>query len=111
MRIVNFTALSEVWQFGQRSSQNRFVARAVVRRAEGAADGVFNNNRARRCDLLHDVEGRADHQGGNFHTFDDVGDETDGLVAKRSVGHQQCQIHLRAPQLFNDGRGQLVFYL
>ena len=87
MRIVNFTALSEVWQFSQRSSQHCFVARAIVRRAERTTHWMIDENSARRRDFLHDVEGRTDHEGRDAVAFDDMSDETDGLMAERSVRH------------------------
>jgi hypothetical protein len=37
---------------------------------------------------------RADHHRRNSRGFDHVSNETDGLVAKRSVGHEQREIDL-----------------
>ena len=36
-----------------------------------------------------------DYQGSNAARLDNVGDETDGLMAKWSVGHEQGEIHRR----------------
>jgi hypothetical protein len=41
----------------------------------------------------HDVEDCADNKGWDSMALDDMGDETDGLVAEGSVGGQQCQIY------------------
>jgi hypothetical protein len=49
---------------------------------------MINKNSTRRRDLTHNVEGCADHKSRNSFAFDNMGDETDGLVAKRSVRHQ-----------------------
>lgn len=59
---------------------------AITRGAEGATDRMIDENRSRRTHLGHDVQGGADNQRGDFRIFDDVGDETDRLVAKGSVG-------------------------
>src|SRR4029077_13706016 len=96
MRITNLTERGKVWQFSQRSSQHCFIARAIVRPPKGAAHGVIDENSAGWRYFAHNIESRADHQGRDALTFDDVGDETDGLVAKGSVRHQKRQINLRA---------------
>jgi len=87
--ITNLAGSSKVRKLGQRASQNDFVARAVVGRAEGAADGMIDKDGAWRRDLTHDVESRADDQRRDALAFDDMGNETDGLVAKGSVGDKQ----------------------
>jgi len=61
-------------------------------RAESATDGVVDKNRARRRDFAHDVERRANDQRGNASTLDNVSDETDGLVAKGSIGDEEDEI-------------------
>lgn len=80
-------------QFSERPDQNCFVARPVMRRAECPPHRVIDESAAGRRDFRHDVEGRADHKRGDMLRFDDVSDETDGLVAKRSIGDEQRQIH------------------
>lgn len=55
---------------------------------------MIDEGRTRRRDFTHDVMGRADDQGGNAGPFDDMSDETDGLVAERSVRDEQSQIDL-----------------
>ena len=82
-----------------------------MRRAERPAHGVIDESAARRRDFRHDVERRADHERGNAPGFDDMRDETDGLVAKRSVGHEQREVHMLLRQFTRDGRCQFVFYL
>ena len=74
-----------------------------MRRAEGPAHGVIDESAARRRDFRHDVERRADHERGNAPGFDDVRDETDGLVAKRSIGNEQRHLHFGPLQIAGDG--------
>lgn len=62
-------------------------------RTEGSAYRVIDKDSSRWCDFAHYVERGADHQGWNAARLNDVGDETDGLMAKRSIGHQQGEIH------------------
>ena len=87
--ITNLTGAAEVGNLSQRAGQDRFITRAVVGRAEGAAHRMVDKDGARRPDFADDVEGRADDQRGNASTLDDMGDETDGLVAEGSVGNKQ----------------------
>ena len=61
--------------------------------SEGAAYGMVDENGARRYDLAHDVERGAYNQGGNAIVFDNVSDETDGLMAEWSIGHEQGQVN------------------
>jgi hypothetical protein len=42
--------------------------------------------------LSQDIVRRADDQSRNALAFDHVGDETDGLMAKRSIGNEQSQV-------------------
>jgi hypothetical protein len=93
MEIADLIGACEVGQFRQRCAQNCFVARSFVRRSECAPHRVIDENSARRCDFGHDIEGGADDECGNALCFDDVGNETDGLVAKGSVRHEQGKIH------------------
>lgn len=74
-----------------------------MRRAERPAHGVIDESAARRRDFRHDVERRADHERGNALGFDDMRDETDGLVAKRSIGHEQRHLHFGSLQIAGDG--------
>jgi hypothetical protein len=53
---------------------------------------VIDENSAGRRDFRHDVEHRTDHERGDAARFNDVGDETDGLVAKRSIGDKKSYI-------------------
>ena len=80
-----------------------------MRRAEGAPDRMIDKDGAWGRDFTHDVEDRTDDQRGDASPFNDMSDETDGLVAKGSVGNEQCQVHLRLHQLAGDRRRQLVF--
>lgn len=80
-------------------------------RAEGTAHGVVDENGARWRNDVHNVKGCADYHCGDSVTFNDVSDETDGLVAEGSVWHQKRQIDLRALQLAGDSRSKVGFYL
>ena len=95
--------MGESRQFSQRLDQNRFVARPVMRRAERPSHGVIDESAARRRNFGHDVERRADHERGNALGFHDMRDETDGLVAKRSIGDDQRHIHFGSLQITGDG--------
>jgi hypothetical protein len=63
-----------------------------MRRTERPAHRVIDESAPRRRDFRHDVERRADHERGNALGFDDMRNETDGLVAKRSIGDEQRDI-------------------
>ncbi len=52
---------------------------------------MIDEGGARRPNPAHDVVGRADHHHGNAGGFDDVGDDTDGLLACL------CETHRQAP--------------
>ncbi len=80
-------------------------------RAEGAAHRMIDKQRARRRDSAHDVVRRADHESRNSLAFDHMSDETDGLVAKGSIGHEQSDIDLSLLQVVGDRRRQLIFNL
>jgi hypothetical protein len=71
------------------------VPQSVARTAKGATHRMINKDGAGRPDLSHDVEDCTDNKGWDSVTLDDMGDETDGLVAEGSVGDEQCQIHAR----------------
>ena len=91
--IVGLIATGKFRYFVKRGSQNRFVAIAVMRWTEGSAYWVIDKDSSRRCYSAHYVQSGADHQGWNTARFDNVGDETDGLMAKWSIGHQYGEIH------------------
>jgi hypothetical protein len=92
MQIANLARMGEVLEFAQRFEQNRFMARPIIGGPEGPPHGVIDENGAGRRHLRHDVEHRADYQCGNAARFNDVGDETNGLVAKRSIGDKKSYI-------------------
>ena len=79
--------------------------------AKGATDRMIDKNGARRADVGHDVENRADNEGWNSMALDDMGDETDGLVAERSVGNEERQIDLGFGQFAGDRRRKLALNL
>lgn len=109
MNIANLVWGSKLGELGENGGQNRLVAPAVVRRSKGPSYRMIDENSARRRDSAHDVKRGARDQSRGAGSFDDVGYETNGLVAKRSIGHQQCQIHRRIFQLVRDSRSQLIF--
>ena len=57
-----------------------------MRWTEGAAYWIINKDSPRRYHSAHDVPSGANHQGWNAACLNNVGDETDGLMAKRSIG-------------------------
>ena len=63
----------------------------------------------RRRHLSHDVVRRADDQSRNTLGFDHVGDETDGLMAKRSIGNEQSQVDLCLLQFSGERQRKRVF--
>ena len=107
--VANLAGAAEVRNPSQRAGQDRFIALTVVGRAEGAPDRMIDEDGAWGRDFAHDVEDRSDNQCGDASAFNDMSDETDGLMAEGSVGNEQCQVHLRLHQLTGDGRRQLVF--
>ncbi len=86
MEIADFPHLRKHGEFSQGCGEDFLMPLAVLRRTESAADRMIDENRSGRTHLGHYVEGGADDQGGNLSIFDNVGDETDGLVAKGSIG-------------------------
>ena len=92
--VTNLTPACKLWQLIERFKQHSLIAQAVVRRTEGAANRMIDERGARRRDFAHDVMGRADHQCRYALAFDDMGNETDGLMAEGSIGNQQREIDL-----------------
>jgi len=103
--------MREARQFHQRLGEDRFVALAVMRRAEGPAHGVIDKSTAGRRDPRHNVERRAGDERGDAAGFDDVRDETNGLVAERSVGDEQRHIDFGSLQFDGDGGSDFVLDL
>jgi hypothetical protein len=95
VQIADLSRRCELRQLAQRSRQDRLVTHAVARRTEGSADGMIDERCARRDDFAHDVMGGADDQRRNSPGFDDVSDETDGLVAEGSIRDEQGKIDAR----------------
>ena len=105
-RVADLAGLGEDRQLRQHPRQHRFIAPAVMGRAEGAAHGVIDKDRPWRDDLADNIEGRARQQCRNAAIIDHMGDETDGLVAEGSIRHQQCKINFRFYQVLRDGGHQ-----
>lgn len=106
--IADFAWLGKFRQLGQRCGENCFATLAIVRRPKSPADGMIDESGAGWSDGAHDVMSCADDQGRNGPGFDHVGDETDGLMAKWSVGHEQREVDLRLRQLIGQGRSEIV---
>jgi hypothetical protein len=87
------------------------VPRSVARAAKGPTHRMINKDGARRADAGHNVENRADNEGWNSMTLDDMGDETDGLVAEGSVGDEQSKVNVGLLQLPSNRRGEFIFHL
>jgi hypothetical protein len=53
---------------------------------------MIDKSGAWRRNFAHNIVRRADHERRYAAAFNDVGDETDGLMAKGSIRHQQGEI-------------------
>ena len=109
--IADLPGESELWELGQGPCQNRLVTRAFMGRSECPSDWMIDKRSARRRDLAHNVMRRADHQRANAASLDHMRDETDGLVAERSVRNEQGEIDACFCELFGQRGCKLVFYL
>ncbi len=85
--ISDLARRGEFRQFRQCFGKNGLVARPVVGRSESAAYGMIDERGARRQNSTHNVVGSADHQGGDTLAFNDMSNETDGLMAEWSIGN------------------------
>jgi hypothetical protein len=92
---MNLVGLSEFRQFSERSGKNGLVARPIIWRPKGTADRMVDEGGAGRGDLAHYVVGRANNQRGNALAFNNMSDETDGLMAEGSIGNEQGEIDLQ----------------
>jgi hypothetical protein len=110
-KVADLTRAGELRQLGERFAKDNLITQAVIRWPEGAAHRVIDERRARRGDLAHDVVGGADHQRWYAVAFEDMGDETDGLMTKGSVGNQQRKIDLSLLQVIGNRGRQIIFDL
>ena len=92
VKVTNLAPTGKTGKFRQCFAKHGFVPLPVLGRAESTADGVVDKDRARGRDFAHDVKCRANDQRGNASPFDDMSDETDGLVTKRSIGDEEGEI-------------------
>lgn len=106
---MNLPRPRKIWQLSQRFGKYSLVALPIIRRTKGAAHRMIDEGGPRRPDLAHDVVGRTDDQRGNAAGFDHVSDETNGLMAERSIGYQQGEIDLRLFKVIGNHGRQLVF--
>ena len=95
----------------QRALQHRALPRPLMRRPEGPADRMIDERGAGRDDFAHDVVRRPDHQRRNAACFDDVGDETDGLMTEGSVGDEESELDARSLELVRQRGSKIVFDL
>jgi hypothetical protein len=102
-QVANLTRLGELQQLSQRGGQHLLMLVLVVGTAERTPHWEIDEYRPRCMGLLHDVPHRADDECGDAARLDPIGDETHGLVAERSVRHEQRQVDVQAPQLFGQG--------
>jgi hypothetical protein len=109
--IADLTGARELWQLSQNTGKHFFIACSIVGRAEGAAYGVINERCARWSDFGQNIMGRAGDERRDSLAFDDVGDETNGLMAEGSVRHQQSQIDLCVLQITGDGGREFILNL
>ena len=109
--IADFSAVTEPRQLRQGSRKHRMAARAVVRRPESAADRMVHECRARRRDLAHDIVCGPNDQRGNAAPFDDMRDETDGLMTEGSIGNEQGDIDARCGELVGKRGCEVVLNL
>ncbi len=71
-----------------------------MRRSKCATHRMVDKNGTRRFNLFYYIERGANDQRGNPVAFDHVSDETDGLMAERSIGYEQGQVN-RGPLKFS----------
>jgi hypothetical protein len=79
-----------------------------MRRPKCASYRMVDKRGSRRRDFAHDIVSRAGDERRDALTFEDVGDETDRLMAERSVGHEQGEIDLSIRQFSRQRRRELV---
>ena len=106
MKIADLARANEVWQFHEGCGENLFMLLAVSRTAKSTTHRMIDEECARRRDFDQDVQDGADHQCRDRMAFDDMGDETDGLMAEGSVWDEQCQVNAGLPQLSSNRRGE-----
>jgi len=109
--IANLARTGEFGQLGQGFDKNGLVATPIVRRTEGAADGMVYEYGAWGFNLAHNVVGRADDQRWDAARFYHMGDETDGLMAEGSIGNQQREIDLSLFQVMGQCGRQILLDL
>jgi hypothetical protein len=91
--LEDLSRLSEILQLRQCCGKDVFVPALLARTAEGATHRMVDKNGAWRWNSGQDIENRADDEGRYPPALDHMGDETDGLVTKRSVGYQQGKVN------------------
>ena len=92
VRIANLTGSCKVRQFPHRLPEHCFVTLAILRWSKSTSHRVIDKHRAWRRDLGKDIEHRADDQSRNAAAFNHMRNETDGLMAERSIRYEQGQI-------------------
>jgi hypothetical protein len=93
MKIADLSRSAKVREFRQGRLQNLFLSPQVAGAAKSTTDRMIDKHGAWRRDFGHDVQNCADDERRDRMAFDDMGDETDGLMAEWSVGNQQGQVN------------------
>ena len=88
MKIADLSWCGEVWQLRDGGAENLLLSSTLLGTPKSSTHRMIDKNSARRRDMGHDVQSRSNNQRRNVMAFDDMGDETDGLMAERSVWYQ-----------------------
>ena len=103
-RAADLTGSSKTRQLMETSQQNGFIARPIHWRSKCPPDRMIDEDTSGRSNFAHDVESCADDQCRNPLGLYDVCNQTDGLVAERSIGYEQDEVHCRGGQLGSQRR-------
>jgi hypothetical protein len=76
-----------------------------MRASKCATHRMVDKNGTGRPNFFYNIQRGANDQRGNSIILDNVSDETNGLMAERSIGYEQSQINRGSLQLHCDGRG------
>jgi len=95
----------------QRVANDCALVFRIVRFARLMAERVVDECRARRIDGLRDVVCRSHAQGRDSGGLDFAGNQSNGLMAHGSSGHQVKCFHVAAAKFFDDFRRQFLAHL
>ena len=105
--VVNRAGLLCRLQKMKRLQQHATLKAAMKRDAEVMPHWPRQENRTRSLDLFRHVAGDGNRDGRDTASLDRALDQSDGLMADRSSGGEQCSV---SPFLLNDGLGDIVGY-